>query len=394
MKRLLVVGLEVPNFPSITWAQWDSANPLDYQGLLLDLRDPSFGPYQGAIASALLNLVNNGHTAYIFLPTVKGATLQANTMTFIPNYFVHLEEARGQTLNLNQGDPFFESYRVALTAHEICFRFQQQTHVPAGWPLFNGIVDNVSRLICCRVGSIYLLHPPSSGLEQKALKVIIDHFKPNPPPVSNVPKPSWVDAAASIIPGVAALQAARASVTAEIRQKNEELNAQDDKLRALTGWADLLWLEGLALEAKVIEALKLLGVAAWSDNPSGHSSDFVADESGMRFVFEVTGTTGTIAIEKGRQLLQWVAESPDPANSKGVLIANAFRNEPPDNRPPSPDRRIFVVELERLAKRYHLALLDVRELFRAVCCKLSGQSVEKSAVLTGLSGDGIVAFTI
>lgn len=393
MRRLLIVGLEVPNFPSMPWAEWPSANPLDYQGLLLDFRDGGFVSHQGIIVAALLALVNNGHTAYILLPASKGSSAPQNELTVILYYRIHLDEAHGQTLNMRHDDPFFEAYKGALTGHDICFRFQQMAG-PQGWPITDGVVDNVSRLICCKVASIYVLHPPAKKLEQKALKVIIEHFKPDPPPLSGVARPSWVDAAASAIPGVATLQGLRASVTAEIQKKRDELSAHEEKLRTLTGWADLLCLEGLALEAKVIEALRLLGISARTENPSGHSSDLVADESGTRFVFEVTGTTGTIGIEKGRQLMQWVAGAPDPANSKGVLVANAFRNEPPDKRPPTPDRRVFVVELERLAARYHMALLDVRELFRLVCCKLSGQTVDKSVVLDGLLTDGIIRFQI
>src|SRR5260370_2378082 len=260
--------------------------------------------------------------------------------------------------------------------------------------LFDGIVDNVSRPICSKVQSIYLLHPPSRKLEQKALKVIIEHFGPDPIPISSVPKPSWIDEAASAIPGVAGIQAVRTSMRTEIQQKSKLLEIEEEKLRQLSSWADLLWLEGLPLQAKVSEALNLLGIAAASSDPSGHTSDLAADEPGVHFVFEVTGTSGTIGIEKGRQLMQCVADAPDPANSKGVLIVNAFRNEPPDRRPPTPDRRVFVLELERLAERYHMALLDVREIYRVVCAKLSGQAVDKTTIVNGLSGDGVVRFQV
>jgi hypothetical protein len=390
MRRLLIVGLEVPNFPSIPWAEWNTGNALDYQGLLLDLRDSKFLPHQNSIAVTLTSLVNNNHTAYIVLP---GAGSNS-ALTLLYNYYMYVEKAVGQTLKIvNPGDPFFEVYRSALVGHEICFRLQQLPNT-SGWPIFNGIIDNVSRVICCKVASIYLLHPPSKKLEQKALKVIIDHFKPDPFPISSISKPSWVDQAASALPGVAEIQTVRASLGQEIQLKSDQLKLEEERLRELSNWADLLWLEGLALQTKVAEALNLLGISTGTSDPSGHTSDLTADEGGTHFVFEVTGSSGTIGIEKGRQLMQWVTESSDPANAKGVLVASAFRNEPPENRPPTPDRRIFVIELERFASRYHLALLDIRELYRVVCMKLSGKTVDKSQIVNGFSADGVARFDV
>jgi hypothetical protein len=391
MRRLLIVGSEVPNFASIPWSDWNSGNALDYQGLLLDFRDPKFLPNQGSIAVTLTSLVNNNHTAYILLPEAKSAP--SNALTFLFNYYIYIEKAVGQTLKVNAGEPFFEAYRSALTGHEICFRLQQLPNT-SGWPIFTGIIDNVSRVICCKVASIYLLHPPSKKLEQKALKVIIDHFKPDPFPISNVSKPSWVDQAASALPGVADIQAVRASLRQEIQLKSEQLKLEEERLRKLSSWADLLWLEGLPLQTKVSEALNLLGISSGTSDPSGHTCDLTADEAGTHFVFEVTGSSSTIGIEKGRQLMQWVTESADPANAKGVLVASAFRGDPPDKRPPTPDRRIFVIELERFAARYHLALLDIRELYRVLCMKLSGQTVDKSQIVNGLSADGVVRFEV
>jgi len=389
MRRLLIVGSEIPNFPSIPWTEWSTGNALDYQGLLLDLRDPKFMPNQGSITGTLTSLVNNGHTAYILLPEASSN----NPLTIIYNYYVYTEKAVGQTLKVDLGDPFFEAYRSTLTGHEICFRLQQQPNT-SGWPIVNGIVDNVSRVICCRVATIYVLHPPSKKLEQKAFKVIIDHFKPDPFPISSVSKPSWVDQAASALAGVADIQAVRSSLRQEIQLKSDQLKLEEERLRELSSWADLLWLEGLALQTKVEAALNLLGISTGSSDPSGHTSDLTADEGGTHFVFEVTGSSGTIGIEKGRQLMQWVTESVDPANAKGVLVASAFRNEPPDKRPPTPDRRIFVIELERFASRYHLALLDIRELHRVLCMKLSGKTIDKLKIVNGLSADAVVRFDV
>jgi len=392
MRRLLLVGKDLPNFPSTPWGNWLEANPLDYQGLILDCRRPEELPSQSNIANTLQTYVNNGHPVYVILPVAKAATQQRGAFTFIPKMNMYVQAGVGQTLNLRDTDPLFHGYIKVLEGHEIYVQLANSTQQQFGWT--EGITDNVSRSVCLKVFTIYLLHPPPPRFEQKAFKTIIEHFKPDAPLVSSAPKPSWADEAASKLPGYAEAQFKRKSIQAEIDVKNEELRLQEEELRKLAGWADLLWLDGIPLQAKVSEAFNFLGVSTSSPNPTGHTGDLAAEESGSYFVFEVTGASGSIGIEKGRQLLQWVSEAPDPNTAKGVLVANAYKNQPPEKRPPTPDHRIFVLELESFAKKYHLALLDTTELYRVVCLKLSGKSIEKSVILSGLTTDGIARFSV
>jgi hypothetical protein len=390
VRRLLIVGTDVPNFPSVSWSEWESANPLDFQGLVLDCRRPERLPSEISINHVLMTLANNGHTAYVILPDASALGPGKGSVSWIPDFKLLMSPGSGRTLNVKSNDSLFENYKTVLAEYEMYFQLVPNVHQV--WVA--GVVDNVSRVICAKTRTIYLLHPPPQKLEQKALKIIIENFKPEPFPISSVSKPSWVDQAASQLPGVADVQAALTVVRGEIKQKHEQLRAEEDKLLQLCGWADLLWLEGLQLQEKVNAALNLISVASSSSSASGHTCDLSADESGTHFVFEVTGSSRTIGIEKGRQLMQWVTDAVDPNSAKGVLIANAFRNEPPEKRPPSPDHKVFVHELEKFAEKYHLALLDVRELYRIVCLKLTGKTIEKSTVLNALLADGVVRFPI
>jgi hypothetical protein len=238
---------------------------------------------------------------------------------------------------------------------------------------------------------MYFLHPPDLKNELLAFKVIIEHFGPDPPLASNEPRPSWVDAAAATVPGLKLVQANIREIEKRIRDENDALQVEREKANQLSAWADLLWLDGIPLQTKVCEALKLLGVPAQTTSLTGHLGDLTADASGVHFIFEVTGSSGSIGIEKGRQLMQWVVDSPDPTKSKGILVANAFRNDPPDRRPPTPNHKIFVNEVEGLAQRFGLALLDVRELYRVVLSRLAGTSVA-AEVLEGLQTNGLVRF--
>jgi hypothetical protein len=392
MRRLLVVGKELANFPNTAWAGWMGANPLDYQGLILDCRRLDLLPSHAQIANTLQTYINNDHPVYAILPGAKEVESLKGALSFVPGINLYLGVAAGQTLQLKSPDPLFQSYIKVLDGHEINIQIHPGSNQRPAWTA--GIVDNVSRPVCAKIFSIYLLHPPSAHFEQKAFKAIIEHFNPDVTTVSTLPKPGWVDEAAAKLSGVAEAESRRKSIQAEIDLKNETLRLQEDELRSLTAWTDLLWLDGVPLQAKVGEALNFLGISASSADPTGHTGDLVSQESGVQFVFEVTGSVGSIGIEKGRQLVQWTAEATDPLNAKGVLVGNAYRNDPPMSRPPTVNHKIFVTDLERYAQKFHLALLDVRELYRLVSLKLAGRTIEKNMLIQGLQTDGVVRFSV
>jgi len=389
MKRVLIVGAEVANFQCIPWTDWNSHNVLDYQALILDCRKAAEMSHPNLLAASLQTYVNNGHAVYAILPGATALDNASKQLSFFPAMQLNVIPAKGKTLNIRDSDPLFKSYLSALDGHEVCF---QLIHAQQGI-FVNGIVDNISRPICGKYYTIYLLHPPAPTFEQRALKILIEHFGPDPlASPARVPRPGWVDVVASVLPGVAEIQDEIRSIRSDVDRRLEDLHRAEDTLAERTAWADLLWLDGIPLQMKVCEALNFLDIHAATDSPTGHTGDLTADEEGIHYIFEVTGSTGSIGIDKGRQLLQWVSEASDPIASKGVLIANAFRNHAPNNRPPTPDHRIFVTELEKLAEKFHLSLLDVRELYRVVCQKLKGQAPDKSVVLRGLAIDGIAAF--
>lgn len=393
MKRLLFVGLDVPSFPSKPWSEWPSASPLDYQGLVLNLRElpPVIDP--NSIVQTLNALVSHGHTAYVLLPDAKNLGAIRGAANWVPNHHLYLSAATGQTLTLHSQNSFYSAYQHVLSGHEMIFHLQPSSGRSAEFT--PGIVDNISRLVCANHRSIYLLHPPAKKHELKAVKAIIEDFKPDVPPILSAPRPAWTETTINKIPGIAEVQATRSSIRNEIERLNLELIKSDEQTADLESWSDLLWAEGLVLQAKVGKALSMLGLNIATDSdPSGHTSDLTAREPEVDFIFEVTGTTGSVGMDKGRQLLQWVADASDPVRAKGVLVASAFRNEPPDNRPPTSDRRMFVAELESLALRYHFALLDTRELFRTICLALAGRVIDKAKIVDGLRIDGIVRFDI
>jgi hypothetical protein len=171
------------------------------------------------------------------------------------------------------------------------------------------------------------------------------------------------------------------------------LESDEAKKFELARWTDMLWLDGVPLQKRISEALSLLGIANESKDPTGHSQDLEASFAGRSFLFEVTGSNGAITIDKGRQLLQWLSECADPTNSKGILIGNAFRKHAPSARPPSANHRLFVKELEDMANKFHLGLVDVRDIFALVVRKLGGEAIEAAHICEQLKADGVIRFS-
>jgi hypothetical protein len=162
----------------------------------------------------------------------------------------------------------------------------------------------------------------------------------------------------------------------------------------VTDWAELLWLDGIPLQKRVREALDFLGFETEMPDPTGHGEELIAKHDTHRFLIEVTGATGSIKIDKARELVQWVLDSESPDRVRGVLVGNPFRNDPPQQRPPTENHKLFTTEVEGLATRFDFALLEVRELYRAILAKLEHKEVNvlKICEAMGLKGRVMLGF--
>lgn len=158
VKRLLTVGLEIPNFESIPWSEWSSSTPLDYQGLLFDCRKTNGLPDQYSVIQTLSTRASHGHSAYIILPEASGLGTLKSAMVWVPNAHLYVRPATGQARKLASPEPLFENYIKIMTGHEIYFELQATAGRTT--TLIPGIVNNVSQAICGRSNSIYLLHLP------------------------------------------------------------------------------------------------------------------------------------------------------------------------------------------------------------------------------------------
>jgi hypothetical protein len=101
MKRLLIVGPDEPSFPCVRWPTWETANAPDYQGLLLDCREPQALTNVTSISQIRSTMMNNNYTACVLLPEAKDVATFAGPIGLIPHYHLYLQQAAGQTLTVN-----------------------------------------------------------------------------------------------------------------------------------------------------------------------------------------------------------------------------------------------------------------------------------------------------
>jgi hypothetical protein len=333
--RLLVLGKDIPRLNCVQWSEWQRYNLLDYQGLLIDCRNPSRISGNVDLANVLSQFMQHGHAVFLILPEVADIPPTGMDLNVLPYMNLNLHPERGKTLINSVNSVFIQQYMTTLDGHQIVITPRQTIqNLPFGWIWQTAVSDNVKRAVCGQFGRAYIFHPPATGRDSLAVKVILDFFNPDYEEPEPEEHPDWAKDVSGGLPGMAELESGSAKRNAEIARLQLELRADETRKRELERWAEILWLDGIPLQNRVSEALQLLGIPNKSKDPTGHTQDLQGDCAGRSVLFEVTGSVGSIGIEKGRQLLQWMAECDDPINTKGILIGNAFRRNSPGDRPP------------------------------------------------------------
>ncbi len=192
------------------------------------------------------------------------------------------------------------------------------------------------------------------------------------PQVTAETAPEWAPPFLSAIPDVGPLTEKIAETESKIKSLQDTVTQDRGQLVNLQKWARLLWETGPALEALVRDALRTLGVP----NDKTGLVDTVANVSGRECYIEIEGSVQGTKIDKARQLMQYVAEAPNPAEISGAIIANPYRLEPPDpdHRPPDANHKLFAKEVKDMAAKYGWALVTTTELFELVKKKLAGDN--------------------
>lgn len=178
--------------------------------------------------------------------------------------------------------------------------------------------------------------------------------------------PEWVSNPENNVGREAAILAELVDVEArreQLEAKHVELElemASEQSLKAL------LYASGKPLEAAVRRALEILGFETSNYVSENSEFDVVFVSLEGRFIGEVEGRDNkAIAVDKASQLHRNIAEDFDRDEidemAKGVLFGNAFRTQPPPDRP-----EIFTDKAITFAATANIALVRTSDLFRAV----------------------------
>jgi hypothetical protein len=391
MRRLLLVGKRLPRLESIEWSDCAKHPITDYQGLVLDCRTMGdFRPEQ-ALIPILVPYLNLRHPTYLILPTLEPpAAAEVDIKLAPPPCSIRVRRALGRTVNLVRPNPPFTEYLTCLDGHQVIYEVLNLSPILVS----PQITDNLQRMVCGQLSpwNMFILHPPTRSRENEAFKTIIEHFQPDYLEPDLPAPPEWARDVIANLPGISETQQEIAHLNQEIVSLQNIVARKTAEKEITENWAQMLWLDGIPLQNRVREAFDFLGFQTESPNPTGHMQDLIATHGSHKFYIEVTGSSGAIKLEKGRELIHWITDVPSPDQVTGVLVGNAFRNNKPDDRPPTANHKIFVTELERFAERRGFALVDVRELYRLITSKLNDEPVQLEMICAALTSHGVATF--
>ena len=381
-KKMLIIGYE---YLGVECWDWESLTDdkikqiTDYQIVLIDTESCITPRNPILLKRNIIELIENGHTVIIFLARKS----QPENYHVIMPVNSPLEFKKGTSLVFDTYDSFVMKYKNFLQCHEIVYsdlhnkiRGEMQTAI-------NVVIwNNINQICGYKIKNSYVLHSPEIQLYDKAISMIIDKFGPKLLE-EKFQQPEWVQQYVLNDLGAKSVVDKISKIETEIEELILEKERSDSEKLELSKWADLLFTQGKTLENRLKDAFEFLGVDSVMPEPKGnHGPDLVIRHDGSAFTIEIEGSKGAIKIDKARQLLHWIADS--PTDHKGVLIGNPFREMDPSIRPPD-NYNLFVKEAVQLAEKRNLVLLPSFEIFRIVSLKLQGGDVDIKNFLDDIS---------
>jgi hypothetical protein len=117
------------------------------------------------------------------------------------------------------------------------------------------------------------------------------------------------------------------------------------------------------LEPIVREALGVLGGAVVGPTKKGVEDGRVTSPDGTLYIIEIKGLTGPIKRGHVRQLQDWVTavETDQDIDCRGLLVANVYRMQPPEDRAAA-----LTGDVVSVSRRFSHAVVTTTQLFQAV----------------------------
>lgn len=148
-----------------------------------------------------------------------------------------------------------------------------------------------------------------------------------------------------------------------ISELKDELNELKEKIEEPAAYKPLLYDVGNPLEEIVRETLRDVGLEVEGEVPGKRDGTIKLDDKWI--VLEIYGSTSGVSARKYRQLTDWVEnvkiEHPDK-NVEGLLIANPFSEEEPDER--SSD--LLTGDVKRLMEQRGFHAIRTIDIYRMI----------------------------
>lgn len=228
-------------------------------------------------------------------------------------------------------------------------------------------------------GPIYLLHYPIGSDVRDAVRVLLRQFCDID--LSESPEPTWIESVKA--PKSLENEVTLATIAKQLEVLNEQKVQAEQQKSKMEKWRRLLFEDGDALEEVVMDSLKLLGLENAEFGPKG-DWDIVGELDEQLLLFEVKGLTKNAGRQEihalTRHIDEYETKVPEKKVARGVLVVNAYRNEPPDTRD-SKGKEVFANDAIKLAIPREFALLDTRTLYRVVLNVIEGRLPDKLGFL-------------
>ena len=240
---------------------------------------------------------------------------------------------------------------------------------------------------CWESGDFIFLPCPTKITDIEAINFILEkHFLI----YQETPVPEWAESIK--LPGLDDIGKKIEMNSRQIEKISEQKSQLERKASDLKDYKKLLYETGSALE-KIVR--KVFNEFGYEPKPPLYGEEYVIEFNSKIGVIEVKGNKKSIKRDDFRQILDYLKEYElkDLGKYKGILIGNAWRLKPVDERD-TKVTPIFPDNVMDIASKHGIALLSTIDLFDIFCKfleeKISGKDIMKNI----FDAKGVVNFDV
>ena len=181
--------------------------------------------------------------------------------------------------------------------------------------------------------------------------------------------PSWVDG--YTLPDEIQLQERISTIEDQVGTLADELEKTRKGLLRVQRHKGILYETGEAvLEPLVLDVLKILGGEIELPKAKGKEDGRLKDPNGRLGTIEIKGRSGPLRLDDVRQIHQWVSDriAYEGTRSKGLLIANLYRDDPPSGR-----KKVFPPNCIQASENFNISLVTTSQVHNALVQHQNGE---------------------